>query len=460
MPRPKAKKKVAKPEEEENSEEPKLSDVMLDPAPVTNKPAWMTDELENEDFLSDEKLDTYVQQAASAKAYRNEAFREMAAAAKKDLDIGSVSEVDAKDSRCVLPDFQLQRLFNNRFFPSSRVFEIMGETGIGKTTMAFSLLCTMAKQGCYGYYMMTEGKLPNASRLQRICSTNPRHWELIDSAGMITTTKITNTKAFEDALLTYLKVTRGVTADPKRKVPVLDMKKPIFVVLDSFTKLLPANEAKGKVEYGDLNSAANAKKMQNIGDGSNFGLSKFSHGFFRTWSAIAEQYNVFLICITHQNDDVDMGASFLPAAAMKLNNDTTVGGKALKQSAAYRWLMVSSTTEKKKTTGEIVAKNTKIKVFKNSDGGEGTIVTMKIPTVFPEDSDDFLEPAFTFADSFAEDCANNGWMDTTVSSKRYTCEMIGVEGVTAGKFYKAFLANKEAVKYLGKLLKIEGYQYG
>jgi hypothetical protein len=67
------------------------------------------------------------------------------------------------------------------------------------------------------------------------------------------------------------------------------------------------------------------------------------------------------------------------------------------------------------------------------------------------------EPVLNFYDSTARWFAEEGFYGTVVANGRYSCELLGVQGVTAEAFHKAFHANEELKQDLGDKLRISGY---
>jgi hypothetical protein len=98
-----------------------------------------------------------------------------------------------------------------------------------------------------------------------------------------------------------------------------------------------------------------------------------------------------------------------------------------------------------------------MRVDKNSFGPGERKIKYEIRTDQFDDTEEYLEPAINFDEDWANWMAKNKYFGTTVASKRFKCEALGIEGATYQQFAAAFNANDEVKRELGVRLCIEGY---
>lgn len=260
----------------------------------------------------------------------------------------------------------LQYTFASTGINTGTALEIIGEDGIGKTTMALSLVGMGLRNHPYAValYLNSEGKnkLFSEDRIASCLSLNKQ--EAKDMiANRVRWSEVATLNHALESILNFGRVVRENL--DKRGISRNDS--PIFVVLDTLSKLMPKNEA-ALLGLGDKSSNPAINSLE---DTSNLEFARTLQRWSRAMAYSFEEYGICLILVSHQNTKIEMNtfaARFLSQAALKEDNRTKIGGNALNQSVTLQFtltkgkILTRETSTSKTPIGQIV----KLKVVKNS----------------------------------------------------------------------------------------------
>jgi hypothetical protein len=173
---------------------------------------------------------------------------------------------------------------------------------------------------------------------------------------------------------------------------------------------------------------------------------------------IMERQNVNFFLSSWQNQDVDMSgmASNFPEMWKKLRNKTKNCGEAINQLSAYQFIIAKVGTAvdaAKNPTGSRIA----VRCEKNSYGAPDREITYELRTNYAMDTDTYSEPVFHYGEWFAKFMADRKLLGTQSDSKLFSCKAYGLIGLTAPDFERQFMMIPDAVAYLGKQLRIDGF---
>lgn len=352
-----------------------------------------------------------------------------------------------------LDPFTIQAALMNRGIAKRSMLELIAPEGIGKTSFMVTLLGLFMNQGCPCLYIETEEKPMLERRFKQCLDTHiptaDKMWNALNW-----TPAYTILEAIEKVSI-WLSTMRSKKMSEEFGI---SSETPLVVCIDTWSKLMAPNESAGRTPYEDKLKAGEKKKvMKEIGTASNLEAAKMGHIWVRTWPALFRKYNVIFLINAHQNAKIDMTAtaSFMSAEASAFFNKTTRGGKAFDQSAAIQ-LIGNRIGNLKSSDGDPIGHTVMCRVDKNSYGVNNTRFSFNVNTTYQEDGE-FQNPAVDLNSHLAKFFADRKIMGTKVERKRYTCEAIGVDGVTDVDFAKAFYRNPEVVESIGARLGIHGY---
>lgn len=354
-----------------------------------------------------------------------------------------------------VPPIYFQAAINSYGLPLKTLIDVIGAEGIGKSTLMFTTMGWAMAAGSPCYYVETEGKMMDPSRIIRCLHPN-----------RVTAKKMFDALNFDQAfelrqavesIENWVKVCR----DPKDPATYVPHHIPLVVGLDTFSKLMAPKEAEGRQLYQD--QSVSEGKEQELGGGSNFGHAKLAQSWSRRLPNWLTFNNVILILNRHQNDKVDMNAmpSFLPADAMAGYNKTSIGGRAFSQNAALQLIITRfryATAKQGQETVKIGV-DAKISIAKNSYGPEGASCYYRLNYVYPGDTQEMQTPALSFAPYTPEWLMGRGILDVTSKNKNcFSCRELNLFDVDTTTFTEAVQASEELVKTIGSRLNLRGYE--
>ena len=238
----------------------------------------------------------------------------------------------------------------------------------------------------------------------------------------------------------------------------LDIKKPIGVFVDTWSKLMSDAEAAGYYHVGDHMKPEAIKKAKGIKEGSNLGHASFAADWCRRLTSWLPENNVILCLGEHQNEHLDMAGtpSYIPKSYTEKRNKAKIGGRAFNQNAALQLIMTRAGEYKypdKKRSGTKV----NLRVDKNSYGPGGREMHFEHRDEHRADTQNFIEEAFLFDQALCDLLMNYKLLGIKATDGAYTSDALGIISATPREVYQAFMSKPELAQELGKILKIEGY---
>ena len=347
-----------------------------------------------------------------------------------------------------LDELNLQNAIGAVGLRSACVFELIAPEHVGKTTLMANWLGKFALQGCQSLYIECEGKQMDPNRFLRCMHTNRKVAQRVFHLCSFTDAR--TLPEAEHKMQVWAKEARRRSDEDPRFAG-----KPLIVVVDPWGKLMSQGEAGGFSDFG-LSAQQKAKvKVKETGQASNLGHAKYAHAWTRRLPSWLREFNVLLIIVQHQNEHIDMG--FSPVSVSDAKNDTTIGGKAFAQLAAYRATLTNS--GQWSVSKSVVGLKTRLMFIKNSYGPKSRTADIRLKFEDHIDSPTHFEPVTYYSYGTADWMAANGILDTKLSDDRYTCDTIGCVAVTAEEFYAALKQRPDVIQFVGTQLGIEGYAH-
>jgi len=367
----------------------------------------------------------------------------MLAMASKRKSASSVTAMsDLQREYVTLDSFYMQATLGMCGLPHGTLLEILGQDGVGKSSLIFTIAGNAMAQGSPFFYVETEGKPMNDERVRRCLHPDPTAAENIFSK--ITMQTCDDIPSMVAALEDFVEVCRNQIGVPKST--------PLVCAVDSFSKLMSPNEAMGRSFY-----AEDAKKKEFGTDKVNFGHSKFAHQWCRILPSWLKQNNVVLMIVSHQNQQVSTGfggGSFMSPEVAASYNRTKIGGNAFNQNAALQLILTRKGVAKRGT--EKVGSIIKATVAKNSYGPEGGFFEFEVVGRPYLDTETWKQPSLYMGNTTAAWLATNKHCGVVETRKRYSCEELNIVGETAEDFYPKFM-DSHLKDELGSQLNIVGY---
>lgn len=397
--------------------------------PKINQKKIETSEENPSDVLNDLLIDTEV------------SLRAMGTGKKASLAGLSLKNFLDQEASLALPlnHILLQYVFAENGFNVGTAIEIVGEDGIGKTTMALSLIGMGLRAHPYAtaLYLNSEGKnkLFGEDRIASCFSTNKK-----EARSMINTrVRWSEVASLTHALESITNFSRVLRENlDKRGIAKSDS--PIFVVIDTLSKLMPKGEA-ALVGLGDKSGNPSSNSLDET---SNLEFSKTLQKWTREMPHILQEYGVCLIIVSHQNTKIEMNsfaARYLTSADLKENNRTKIGGNAVNQSAALQFtltkgkILMKETSTSKQAIGQVV----KLKVVKNSQSIPFRDCIYLLNIDHSEDTDDAWDAPLKFDYGLPEMFIKEhlyGVKVDSVQKDTFTSKPLGLEKVPRQEFIK------------------------
>ena len=376
---------------------------------------------------------------------------------EKNKPAGFRSMAQIRQAMVPFRNFYYQAGWGSYGLPQSGVQDIIGGEGLGKSTLAMTEVGWSMMGGCPCLVLEAESKALAPDRVLRCLSTDPNlAYKMLQHIWSDT---IHSLEEMDDKINKWVGVMRGrIVGDNKLSVCV-PLDTPLVIVVDSWSKLMSPDEAKGFYGYGKEMDADEKKKFKATGTASNLGHAKFAAHWCRRLPFFIASNNVVMILIHHQTDKIDMSggvSSFMSAETSALYNKNHVGGRSINQNAAMQVILARKSLAKdaqNNPTGTII----RARIDKNSFGPTNRTMEWELRNEHRRDTSSYLEPALIFDSSMAMWLANNKHLGITANLKRYTCEQLGVMGASAEELCSVFHARQDIMDKLGKQLNIVGY---
>lgn len=375
-------------------------------------------------------------------------------------DFKTMAEV--RYDTALVNDIYFQYLLGRVGIPKPGLVELVGRTGIGKSTMAAFLVGQLLRyERAPALWFEGEGKPLSRSRVRRCLSNDPAEAERLMRA--VTFKRVSTLKEFEEVFFTCVGVLRGFVSIGNKSV-IIPKSTPITVVLDPFSKLLSDAEASGVVPFEKLQDA----DMKATGAGAgNPRHAKWASQFSRRLSFLMEEYNLIFIMTHHQTDKV-MEAQAGGTAAKRgpqpsestiaLRNVNKLGGRGFDQSASLILTMTDGPTVKdssNKPRGQEIY----CQAYKHSYGPGQRRISWELRQEHGafDIPGQYLDSALHFERFGVRWLATNKYLGIRVDANLYTCPALGLAAVDEDVLYRALHANHDVLNRLGLQLDIEGY---
>lgn len=373
----------------------------------------------------------------------------------KTISFADAGMVDGQD--LPLGHFILQYLFGRKALPAGRVIEVVGKTGVGKSTLALYLAGMWAAQANVPtVHVETEQKPMAEEHILRILHSNPTVARAIYTHGLrkLESLEISSgLTMIEEAIWSF----RGKvhTADGA----ALPATVPVNIVIDTASKWMSPTQATGRLEFGDFANPKARQAMKEAGEGSNFEHAKLFAWWGRTLPALLRQNNVTMTVISHQNDKIDMSGtpSFIPKIYGDMHNTTKIGGRAIDQNASFQLVVVPLDQSAKRSDGTQIGTMVRVCMNKNSYGPNNRYIDYELRNEFYNDTEQELEHPLRFDEALARWFATEGILGTSVERNLYTSRELGVQAADGVALSRAFHANETAMQRVGRMLRIVGY---
>ena len=337
-----------------------------------------------------------------------------------------------------------QEAIGMKGFPHGTLVEIIGQDGIGKTSLVWTIAGYAMMQNSPFFLVESEAKPMDKNRVMR-CLSESR----TTAKKMLDRVLISKCISILDAvseLENWVEVQRDEMGVP--------LEVPLFCAIDTFSKLMAPKEAEGRGFYEGA-KPAKSKTLEELGTGTNFEHAKYCQKWCRTLPSWLLKNNVILVIVSNQNQKVDMGLGGGSFSSDSYNR-TKIGGNAFNQNAALQLILTREGYLIQ--NGEKIGTKVKATIAKNSYGPEGGGIKYELVSrPWLDDSEDYQQPALFFDNTTAEWFATNGVLNTKVERKRYTCDDLGIVSKTAHDFCKALYEKPDLVTHLGSERQILGY---
>lgn len=358
---------------------------------------------------------------------------------------------EIRRSMVLLRSFRMQHALGCYGLPEATLIEIIGGDHIGKSTLVHWILGGAMLQGIPAALQETENKPLTDDWAKRAMHSDP-----VIAAKMLERLRIFpgvfELGQMESNLYDWVRVMREDV-----KVP---LSTPLIMAVDSWSKLMNADESAGFYDYGDNMDAERKKKMKGTNEGSNFVHAKWAQAWCRKLPSFLAKNNVILIVVSHQNDAVDMSGgktSYMSPEQGNLYNKKKIGGRAFNQNAAIQLIMTRAGVAKD-GAGDKIGSIIKMRVDKNSYGPNNRTMEWILQNDKFTDTETFIEPSLVFHEDLGKWLADEKLLGITVTRKRYTCPELGLVNATSAELEAALLANEDVLNRLGNLLRIRGYE--
>ena len=350
-----------------------------------------------------------------------------------------------EDIELPLEPFTLQYAFGTKFFKPGTIAEIIGPEHVGKTTFVFTLfgMFMRAIPDSPLLYVNTEGrnKLPNAKRISSCLSSDVNEANRL--MKRITVFAGYAQKETLEEIDQWCKSVRESMT--KSGIP---QNTPIFVAIDTVSKLMPNSEASEMFADG---------KAKGLGEGSNLEFSKMMQAWTRKRAWFTEKYGIFMLLVSHQNTKINMTAMPGARPVSDANNKTKIGGHATDQTATTQFTLTrveSETNALKDVTSHII----KLNVLKNSRGIDRRSILYALRVNDLKDDGNKQEMAINFDYGLAELMALRKILGTRMITKsKFTCAALNLSQASREDFAKAVYVRPDLLDALGKELRIFGY---
>ena len=344
----------------------------------------------------------------------------------------------------------LEWMFGSSGFHTPKTWEIVAPWAAGKSTWAYTLAGKLMLRGFPVLYLECENKRMDTQRAMQLLHPDKETAKWLFNAMMTNADPITTLMECDNYMETHLPTIRAqVDADPNTAGL------PIYVIIDTWTALKSAAEAKGTSDYG-LTATSKVSKAKDVGEASNLGHAQYSSAYRRHLPERADKFNANFIFMTHQQEKINMNAIPGMPPTPQWKNDTSRGGRGIKSAASYVMTITpagSIVDSGRKQIGQRVC----MALTKNSYGPPFRRCYASIYWDGRSDTETTHADWFTFADETARWMADEKILSTTVRSNLYTCDALGCAAVPPEVLYRALMADVPLRESVMARLGVTGY---
>ena len=358
---------------------------------------------------------------------------------------------DIQKSFIRLPHFGLQVLFDSIGLQTKTIVELLGAESSGKSSLIYTIFGYSIFQNSPCLYVNTESKWLDENRAKQLLSSNK---ELADKMhSTIHTTEAFELQQMVDTIETWADAMRNKIQNPVPKSV------PLVIAVDSLSKLMAPSDAVGYVDYKNYSSDENTKKAHQLNEGSNLEFPKLLHKWCCRLPSWISNNNVLLLLVSHQNQKINMSPFGGGGDTSPGLNKTKRGGNALNQNTLNQ-ITLKYTGMIKNTNKDVIGKTIVARMVKNTLGAEHRELEYKID-MMPPDADPEMpvrKEAIDFNEGLANYFVNHNLLNTKVSRKRYSSDVLGVVSVTASEFVEALHNDKNAQLQVARILGLSGFE--
>lgn len=371
--------------------------------------------------------------------------------AKVGLGTGFSSSTQAARSYLPVPWLGLQYLIGRPGIPVNTFTEVVGAEGIGKSSLMYALMGCFVAQNIPCYYINSEPKALEPDWQLRLLGSDTAKAKKI--RDVINVQPLYSLEEMDEHIRAWVHI--------KREEENIPLEVPLVVIVDSISKLMNPEEfaASGltKLTPGEKRKAVGVASIsQQPGV-----TAKWIHQWARLMPKYMETYNLTIICVAGQNQNMGASASYIKPAAK--HNDTRVGGEALRQNAALRFTATYKGAVKN-SSQIAVGKEVLLYCKKNSYGPsfrelQYTILDDREENYKLDVPGEYTQQSIDMDSGLASVMATERILGTTVTRKRYSSTKLNLFELSASEFVSNIMCNPALFRQVVEALSIKGYEF-
>lgn len=363
---------------------------------------------------------------------------------------GFKSMAEVANSYLPVPWLAMQYVIGRAGLPVNTIVEFIGEEGVGKSSLLHAMIGNFVAHNVPCLYINSEPKTLEDDWRRRLYSTDPTMAERIDSVVQY---RFCSTL---DDMDTEMRAWIAASRETMSK----DI--PLVVCVDSVTKLLNPDEAEAAGWTGDTDKNDVGKGVMAISKKPGV-TAKWMHAWCRSVAPLLLKFNVTIILVSGQNQEMDVSASpFVSKIAMTKANKTRPGGNAVNQSAGLQFNLTrigNYQNAAKETCGKRIC----LSGQKNAFGPTKREVNYVLLDDRPDNykgrdvRGKYLAPAIDMDEALCELMVSKGIFKLTLERKRYTSPVLDLFKVKAGEVVSKIMTTPEYLAQVTQELGIRGY---
>jgi RecA/RadA recombinase len=349
-----------------------------------------------------------------------------------------------------VPWLGMQYLIGRPGIPVNTVVEFIGAEGVGKSSLTFALMGSFVANNIPCYYVNSEPKALEPDWQLRLLGSDEVKAKRI--RDIINVQSLNSFEEMDEHMRAWVNIKRD-----EEKIPI-DV--PLVMIVDSVSKLMNPEEFSVS---GLAKPKAGEKAVEGLGSLSKKpGVSaRWLHDWGRQLSGYLEAKNLTLIVVSAQNQNMDAAGAYIKPA--EKNNDTCVGGYAMRQIASLRFT-VTYKGAVKNSRQESVGKEVLLYCKKNSYGPSFREIKYQLLDDRQENyktdvPGTYVGQAIDMDAGLAAVMADRRILGTTVNKKRYSSTKLNAYELSAQEFIEHIANDPDMFKQLTDALSIKGYEY-